>query len=83
MFACMSEDFLLQVPESPVHNVIIDFAHGGNIVRSNCQDRSNPKNNTAFILGVHTKPKSVGFAYEADSSPLTSDSIVAQEHFAH
>ena len=29
-----SEYFLGGVPESPVHNVIIDFAHGGNIVRS-------------------------------------------------
>ena len=28
-----SEDFLQGVPESPVHNVIIDFAHGGNIVK--------------------------------------------------
>ena len=52
MFACTSEDFLQEVPESLVHNVIVDFAHGGDIVRSNCRDRSNHKNNTMFILGV-------------------------------
>ena len=47
MFARTSEDFLQGVHKSLVHNIIIDFAHGGDIVRSNCQDRSNPKNNTA------------------------------------
>ena len=77
MFACMSKDFLRGVPESPVHNVVIDFAHGGNIVRSNCWDRSNPKNNTVFILGIHAKPESVGLAYKADSSPIASNSIIA------
>ena len=60
MFVRTLEDFLRGVPKSLVHNVIVDFAHGGNIVKSNCQDRSNPKNNTAFILRIHTKPKSVG-----------------------
>ena len=83
MFACTSEDFLRGVPKSPVHNVIIDFAHGGDIVRSNCRDRSNPKYYTAFILRIHTKPKSVGLAYKADSPPITSNSIVTQEHFTH
>ena len=29
MFACILEDFLQGVPESPVHDVIINFAHGG------------------------------------------------------
>ena len=45
-----SEYFLRGVPESPVHNVVIDFAHRGDIVRSNYQDRSNPKNDIAVIL---------------------------------
>jgi len=51
-----SEDFLRGVPESPVHNVIIDFAHGGNIVRSNYRDRSNPKNDIAIVFWVWPKP---------------------------
>ena len=62
MFVHMLKDFLQEVPESLVHNVVINFAHGGNIVRSNCRDRSNPKNNTMFILGIRTKPESVGLA---------------------
>ena len=78
MFARTLEDFLQGLPESPVHNVVIDFAHGGNIVRSNCWDRSNPKKNTMFILGIYTKPKSVSLAYKADTLPVPSDSIVAQ-----
>ena len=32
MLLRMSEYCLRGVPESPVHNVIVDFAHGGNIV---------------------------------------------------
>jgi len=56
MLLCASEDFLRGVPESPVHNVIIDFAHRGNIVRSNYWDRSNPKNDVAVILWVWPKP---------------------------
>ena len=56
MFVCTLEDFLQGVPKSPVHNVIINFAHGGNIVRSNCGDRSNPKNNATLIFWICTKP---------------------------
>jgi len=56
MFLRASEYFLRGVPESPVHNVIIDFAHGGNIVRSNYRDRSNPENDVAIIFWVWPKP---------------------------
>ena len=77
MFAHMSEDFLRGVPKSLVHNVIVDFAHGGNIVRSNCRDRSNPKYNTVFVLRIHTEPESVGLANKAYSSSIASDSIIA------
>ena len=38
MFVHMLKDFLREVPESLVHNVVINFARGGNIVRSNCWD---------------------------------------------
>ena len=47
MLLRMSEYCLRGMPESPVHNVVVDFAHGGNIVRSNCRDRSNPISDTA------------------------------------
>ena len=73
----MSEDFLRGVPKSPVHNVVINLAHGGNVVRSHCQDRSDPKNNIMFILRICAKPKSVSLAYKADALPIASDSIVA------
>jgi len=56
MLLCVSEDFLRGVPESLVHNVIIDFAHRGNIVRSNYWDRSNPKNDVVIIFWVWPKP---------------------------
>jgi len=51
-----SEYFLRGVPKSPVHNVVIDFAHRGDIVRSNYRDRSNPKNDVAIIFWVWPKP---------------------------
>ena len=47
MLLRMSEYCLQGVPKSPVHNVVVDFAHGGNIVGSNCGDRSNPICDTA------------------------------------
>ena len=47
MLLRMSEYYLRGMPESPVHNVIVDFAHRGNIVRSNCGDRSDPISDTA------------------------------------
>jgi len=56
MFLHMSEDFLWGVPESLVHNIIVDFAHRGNIDRSNCLNRSNPKNNMAIIFWVWPRP---------------------------
>jgi len=56
MLLCVSEDFLTGVPESLVHNVIIDFAHGGDIVRSNYRDRSNPKNDVVIVFWVWPKP---------------------------
>ena len=56
MFLHTSEDFLRGVPKSLVHNIIINFAHGGDIVRSNYGDRSNPKNDVAVILWVWPKP---------------------------
>jgi len=51
-----SEYFLRGVPESPVHNVVIDFGHGADIVRSNYRDRSNPKNDIAVVFWVWPKP---------------------------
>ena len=58
-----SMEYVLRgVPKSLVHNVIIDFAHGGDEVRSNCWDRSNPKNNTTFVFWVWSEPKTVGLA---------------------
>jgi len=56
MFLRASEYFLRGVPESLVHNVVIDFAHRGDIVRSNYRDRSNPKNDVAIIFWVWPKP---------------------------
>ena len=56
MLLCTLEDFLRGVPESPVHNVVIDFAHRGDIVRSNYWDRSNPKNDVAIVFWVWPKP---------------------------
>jgi len=50
------EYFLQGVPKSPVHNVVIDFAHGGNVVRSDYWDRSNPKNDVVIIFWVWPKP---------------------------
>ena len=83
MFARTSENFLQGMPKSPVHNVIIDFAHRGNIVRSNCRDRSNPKDNTAFIFWVWLEPESIGFSNKANASLIASDPIVTAEHFTH
>ena len=62
MLLCSTEYVLQGVPKSPVHNVVIDFAHGGDKVRSNCWDRSNPKNNTTFVFRVWSEPKTVGLA---------------------
>jgi len=56
MLLCALEDFLRGVPESLVHDVVINFAHGGDIVRSNYWDRSNPKDNIAIIFWVWPKP---------------------------
>ena len=42
MLLRMLEYCLRGMPKSPVHNVVVDFAHGGNIVRSNCGDGSDP-----------------------------------------
>jgi len=56
MLLCALEYFLRGVPESPVHNVVIDFAHGGNTVRSNYRDRSNPKDDVAIVFWVWPKP---------------------------
>ena len=58
MFVCMSEDFLQGVPKSLVHNVIVDFAHGGDIVRSNCQDRSTVTPKTLSITNPNSSVRS-------------------------
>ena len=84
VYVCMHiRELPLRMPKSLVHNVRIDFSHGSNIVRSNCMDRSIPKNNTALIFRVCAEPKSVSLAYEADAFLIASDSIVMQKHFTH
>ena len=42
MLLHMLEYCLRGMLKSLVHNVIVDFVHGGNVVRSNCGDRSDP-----------------------------------------
>ena len=83
MLLHMSEDFLRGVPESLVHNVVIDFAHGGDVVRSNYWDRSNPKNDVVIVFWVWPKPQALCFVGEVNTSLIASDFVVTLEHFAH